>query len=165
MKTINKVIHKIIKPNGNFPNNSKLPFLIYKGALDVEGPETVERVFRQNHWKKLWRNGIFSYHHYHSNTHEVLGIYSGKCQVEMGGPNGEIFKIEKGDVIIIPVGVSHKKHESSSDFKCIGAYPTDVDYDMNYGKPTESHHQIKKVPLPETDPVYGKEGPLFDYWK
>ncbi len=44
----------------------------------------------------------------------------------------------------------------------------DIDYDMNYGK-AEEHplvdKKIQKVPLPNEDPIFGKKGILFDYWK
>jgi uncharacterized protein YjlB len=42
-----------------------------------------------------------------------------------------------------------------------------VDYDIKKGKPeekAEAQKNIKKVPLPEKDPVYGK-GPLQKLWK
>ena len=39
---------------------------------------------------------------------------------------------------------------------------------MNYGKKKErpkADENIKKVPLPETDPVYGMQGPIKMNWE
>ena len=74
---------------------------------------------------------------------------------------------EAGDVIIIPAGVSHKNLDQSPDFRCVGAYPKGQSPDMKYGNPTErpdADERIKKVPLPKTDPVFGKAGPLIRLW-
>lgn len=164
-----EIIHEIIEKQGWFPNNSKLPLLLYKHSLNLAKitAEAVEELFTHNYWQNPWRNGIYPFHHYHSNTHEVLGIYAGACKVQIGGNQGRIFYVEKGDVLIIPAGVSHKNVGATPDFQCVGAYPFDIAYDMKEGKEEEyalAREQIQKVPLPKTDPVYGRQGPLFDYW-
>ncbi len=56
----------------------------------------------KNNWSNSWRNGIFNFHHYHSITHEVLGVHSGNAKVLLGGDRGILINAEKGDVIIIP---------------------------------------------------------------
>ena len=166
-----EVISEILKDDGTFPNNEKLPLLIYKQAieLDKRNPAaTVVKYFHANHWEGSWRNGIYGFHHYHITAHEALGVYSGKVKVQLGGPEGIIVDAEAGDVIIIPAGVAHKNLGSSSDFGVVGAYPSGQRWDMNYGKIGErpkADENIKKVPLPATDPVYGKPGPLMELWK
>ena len=105
-------------------------------------------------------NGIYDYHHFHSITHEVLGVCCGYCDVMLGAPGSKKFRLEKGDVIVIPAGVAHKNMGSSDDFKCVGAYPGGADYNIKKGKPeekAEAEKNIKKVPLPEKDPLYGKD--------
>ena len=165
-----QVIHDIISSEGLYPNNNHLPFLIYKNAVDYRNASTkdVTGFLKNNHWYKAWVNGIYNFHHYHSNTHEVLLIYSGKKLIQIGGDNGKIYEIEKGDVIFLPAGVSHKSVGTNISFCCIGAYPYNIDYDMNYGR-TSEHPQvaqnIKHVKLPKHDPIFGKRGPLFKYWK
>lgn len=165
-----QVIHEIIVRNQHFPNNHNYPFLIYKQAIHFVNstPQDIQKLLAKNHWLNSWVNSIYDYHHYHSNTHETLVIYAGQCKVEIGGEHSKIFEIEEGDVIIFPAGVSHKKVESSESFKCIGAYPFGIDYDMNYGK-AEEHpcvdQNIKLVGLPKADPIFGENGLLFDYWK
>ena len=145
--------------------------LLYKAALHLpeeDKDELVKEVFEQNGWSNTWVDGIYSYHHYHSISHEVLGVISGKCTVLLGGDRGIKQQLEEGDVLVLPAGVAHKNIGSSDDFTCVGAYPNGADYDMNHGKEEEHpkvDENIKKIPIPDTDPLYGKEGPLTENWK
>ena len=165
-----EIEHFILKKNGGFPNNALLPVLLYKNVLQVpdeKGGKFVQKVFEQNNWGNTWTDGIYSYHHYHSITHEAVGIISGHCNVMLGGENGQVIKVNKGDVLILPAGTAHKNVGASEDFCCAGGYPGGKDYDINYGTSDEHplvDENIKQVPLPETDPVFGKEGMLFEYW-
>ena len=93
-----------------FPN-SKLPVLLYRNVLELPPffrALFIKKLFKSNGWSNSWKSGIYTYHHYHSNTHEVLGVYKGKTTLLLGGKKGVKIKISKGDVIIIPVGVAHK---------------------------------------------------------
>ena len=78
--------------DGSVPNNPRLPFLVYRGAVDLAGtpdPEDViEQTFRENGWGDMWRNGIFPYVHYHSMIHEGLGVARGRAKVRFGGAQG-----------------------------------------------------------------------------
>lgn len=166
------IIHALVEINGNFPNNGQYPLLIYKKVAQSipHFPKKIPSILAQNSWVNSWEDGIYDYHHYHSNTHEVLVVVSGQCNVQIGGNEGLIYRLSLGDVIVIPAGVAHKNVGCTIDFKCIGAYPSsDVqDYDMHYGLAKE-HPQvdinIKAVGLPVSDPIFGKKGILFDYWK
>lgn len=166
-----EIISELLTDDGTFPNNGKLPLFVYKNAIaipDVNPAGAVERIFRENGWGGSWRNGIYPYHHYHSTAHEVLGVYGGNATVQLGGPNGLVIDVASGDVIIIPAGVAHKNLGSSADFRCVGAYPPGQEWDMNYGKSGErpkADQNIAEVPLPETDPVFGQDGPLMKSWK
>jgi uncharacterized protein YjlB len=165
-----KIPHYFLEDNGIFPN-SVLPVLLYKTVFllpNDHAPGIIEEVFEENGWSNSWRNGIYDYNHYHSITHEVLGIYSGHCFILLGGDSGVQLLLEKGDTIIIPAGVSHRNIGSTADFKCIGAYPDGADFDINPGKSGErpgTDENIKKLPVPKSDPLYGNKGLLFTYWK
>ena len=176
MNKVAEVIHghvstDILKDDGQFPNNEKLPLLVYKGALHLYPDDQVEAIielFKNNNWTNAWKDSVLHEHHYHSNTHEVLGIYCGQADLQIGGPEGVCVELFRGDVIIIPAGVAHKNLSSSRDFLCIGAYPDGLSYDMNYGKDGERPQvleNIKNVPVPNNDPVFGDEGPLLEHWK
>lgn len=164
-----QIIHKLIGSDHYFPNNTRYPLLIYKQVFEfkTEAAKAVQELLKQNHWINSWVNSIYDFHHYHSNTHEVLVIIAGSGEVQIGGPNGEIFAISQGDVIIFPAGVAHKSIDLSDGFKCVGAYPFDLDYDMHYGKADEHpkvDENIDKVGLPSSDPIFGRKGLMFDYW-
>jgi uncharacterized protein YjlB len=171
LKKSYKIEKHLIKDNGRFPNNERLPVLIYRKALHVTSLfDTVKlRVLLNNHgWGNTWKAGIFSYHHYHSNTHELLACYKGKTILLLGGDDGKIIPFSKGDVIVIPAGVAHKNLKDENDITCIGAYPGGKDYDMNYDRPGErpkADKKIKKVGIPDQDPLTGKNGKMQKLWK
>ena len=154
--------------DGRIPN-SHLPLLVYKAAFGATDSlaDAMEETFAKNNWKNSWRNGVYPYHHYHSITHEVVGVYSGTAQLHMGGEGGEIIEVEAGDVLVIPAGVGHKKVSASDDFGVVGAYPGGKDYDLMTGKEGErpaADKRIAQVPLPDNDPVLGKEGGVVKFW-
>lgn len=155
------------KDDGRIPN-SKLPLLIYRGVLsDKEDASKVIDVFEANNWTNSWDNGIYSYHHYHSTSHEVLGVYAGSALLHLGGESGERLRVNAGDVIIIPAGVGHKKLEASNDFAVVGAYPEGRDWDVLKGKPGErprADENIAGLPIPKSDPVFGIDGGLTKTW-
>jgi uncharacterized protein YjlB len=162
-------ISQIFHNNGAFPNNENLPLVILKSPLkDIQiTPEYFEKIFREHGWPAAWRNGLYDFHHYHSKAHEVLGVYSGWTRACFGGPQGKILQAEKGDVIIIPAGVSHCNKEQSPDFKVVGGYFASQPWDMMYGKQGErpqADRNISQVCLPNTDPVFGSDGPLLKLW-
>ena len=166
-----QVIVLPLEENGLFPNNPRLPVLLYRQVFDFrdsDPAEFIEGIFRRNNWQDSWRNGIYSYHHYHSTAHEALGVYSGWAEVELGGPGNNPLRIEKGDLVVLPAGIAHKKMDSGDGFAVVGAYPDGQSWDMNYGKAEEfekSAHNISRVPLPNNDPLFGGNGDMFSYWK
>jgi uncharacterized protein YjlB len=73
-----------------------------------------------------------------------------------------------GDVVVLPAGTGHQCLNQSSDLVVIGAYPRGGTY--NLCRATKSQHakalsMIPDVPLPETDPAFGPEGPLLTLWR
>ncbi|MDR9364333.1 MAG: cupin domain-containing protein [Balneolaceae bacterium] len=158
-----------IEDDGSIPNN-RLPLLIYRDVFtdrDSAGARWFENKFKQNNWYNSWRNGVFSYHHYHSNTHEVLGVYSGSAKLLMGGESGIKVDVSTGDVIIIPAGVGHKNLGSSRNFGVVGAYPNGSGYDLKTGKQGErpqADKNISEVPVPSTDPLQGTNAGLPTIW-
>jgi uncharacterized protein YjlB len=156
--------------NGAFPN-SFLPVLFYKHALKLPvllRANHVRKLFQSHNWSNNWQAGIFTYHHYHSNTHEVMGVIKGHASIILGGENGRVITLHEGDVLVIPAGVAHKNLGKENDVACIGGYPYGMEYDINYGKEGErpaADERIAKVELPDNDPVTGKEGYLLSIWK
>lgn len=161
----------ILTDDGVFPNNRKLPLLIYKNALNTGLQDLVshvQAVFADHDWSGSWIDSIYDFHHYHSNTHEVLAVCSGQARVLFGGQHGIEKTVSTGDVIIIPAGVAHKNLGAEGNFVVVGAYPHGHRYDMCYGKREErpaADKKIVRVPMPDADPLYGPDGPLMDHWQ
>lgn len=164
------IIRDIIPGDGSFPNNNLLPLMLYRQVIDPDTEDfagTSRELLETNGWTDSWVDGIYSEHHFHSTAHEVLAAVSGSARVQFGGPNGIILTFEKGDVVVIPAGLAHCRVDNADGFSCLGAYPAGQHYDMNYGKNGERprvDENIRKVPLPENDPVYGTNGPLIKNW-
>ncbi len=157
------------KDDGLIPN-SKLPLLLYKDVFTERGEKGaswLEQHFQQNNWSNSWRNGIFDFHHYHSITHEALGIYSGSALVHLGGEQGKKVEVNAGDIIVIPAGVGHKNLRSS-ELGVVGAYPGGMMYDLMRGNPDErpgADKNIAALPVPDSDPLLGKGNGLVRIWK
>lgn len=160
-----------LSDDGMIPNNRKCPLLLYRQALTLPAHDPAghfETLFASNRWSGSWRDGIYAFHHYHSTSHEVLGVYSGSATVLFGGEHGVTQEIQRGDVVVIPAGIGHKNLGSSEDFGVVGAYPAGRHWDLCYGRPGErprADGNIAQVPVPELDPVYGLDGPLRQEWK
>ena len=152
--------------DGFIPNNPKLPVILVRKAFSAN-PDEIEMAFNKHNWRNSWVNGVFPYHHYHSNSHEVLGVKSGIARLIIGGENGEELTVHTGDVLILPAGTGHKKLENTDDFKIIGAYPDGMSFNVKTAEDTDRPlvvDDIKQVPLPKTDPIFGNKGPIFSYW-
>lgn len=164
------VIQQILKDDDTYPNNDNLPLLLYINVLNLtkECPgDLIDELFENNGWGGSWVNGIYKFHHYHSTAHEVLGCISGSAKVQLGGEDGIIKTFGRGDVMVIPAGVSHKNLRSGSDFRVVGAYPFGQSPDMCRGgskERPEADQNIASVKLPEKDFVFGETGPIIDCW-
>jgi len=159
-----------LKDDGIFPN-SELPVLLYKQAFQIPvlfGGIAVRNVFRRNGWTNNWRHGIYTFNHYHSTAHEVLGVIKGSAHVQLGGSHGTDVLLAKGDVLVIPAGVAHKNNSEEKALICIGGYPNGRNFDINKGMAGErprADRQIADVPIPDTDPVTGLQEGLPSIWR
>ena len=161
----------MFEDDGAIPNNSALPFLVYRGAVDLRGridpAEAVEDLFRANGWSdNMWRNGIYPFAHYHSMIHEAMGVARGRARVHFGG-KGEEIDLGLGDVAVLPAGTGHHRIWASPDLVVVGGYPPSGRYNLCRGSRAEYARAIKSIPLvpaPESDPVYGARGPLLELW-
>ena len=129
----------IFEDDGLVPNNP-MPFLVYKGAVDVanDHPEkTIEGLFGANGWGGMWRNGVFDYLHYHATVHEALGVARGHARVQFGGDRGKALEISAGDVAILPAGTGHQLISASEGFlrgRRLSARTADADHAADAGK-------------------------------
>ncbi len=158
-----------LEPGPDVPN-SPLPVLLYRGAF-APGPDLagqLEAAFERHGWRGLWRNGIFSWHHFHDNAHEVLGIAAGEALVQLGDAIGPEVRLAAGDVVVLPAGTGHKRLSASADLLVVGGYPAGQ----------EAHRTLRAgdgggdvaarcaaVKLPASDPVSGDAGQLLQAWR
>ena len=85
-------------PGDTIPNHPSFPVLIYRG---VDAPD-FHALFAENGWGGSWTDGVFDFHHFHSTSHEVLGVAAGDATIELGGPQGSSFEVSAGDVLVLP---------------------------------------------------------------
>jgi uncharacterized protein YjlB len=161
------------RDDGSTPNNPRLPLIVYRAAVTLDprfDPAAIlEVLFASNRWRDNWRYTMYGYNHFHTSTHECLGIARGKLTALFGGKSGRKIDLQAGDVLVIPAGVGHRRIRQSRDLLIVGAYPANGG---KYDEPkpraivhAEALARIEKVPLPPTDPVYGEGGPLFARWR
>jgi uncharacterized protein YjlB len=155
------------RPVGMLPN-SRFPLLVHRAGIPGGGAEAVRDRFRRNGWLNNWRYpGIYTYPHFHSTTHECLGVAQGWMEVDLFGRGGTRVRVEAGDVIVMPAGVSHAQTGASEDILMVGGYPDGRDWDnVQEQHLTEevrraAAKRIMMLPIPARDPVTG--GPMTEW--
>lgn len=149
--------------------NSRLPVLIYRGALPADATNKAgdfDRLFERNGWRGIWRDGIYDFDHFHSNAHEALGVAQGSATLQLGGNSGREVEVKAGDALVLPAGTGHRCIRHSENFVVIGAYPPGQEhYDICRSRSPEAELRIEKLRLPPSDPIAGVSGPLLGLWK
>ncbi len=157
--------------DGDVPNHPRWPMIVYGQAIAPgilqKSENAFDELFERNGWPVAWHNGIYPFTHYHSTTHEVLGIVRGEATVQFGGKSGNTLTARAGDAMLLPAGTGHKRISSSPDLLVIGAYPPGSKYDlMRSGELDKAaiRARIAKVVKPDTDPVSGTSGAMLSLW-
>ncbi|KAJ5167005.1 uncharacterized protein N7482_005786 [Penicillium canariense] len=152
-------------PNTSFQSK---PLMIYHGAFDATPVELERRLEAIGEVVPQWVYTMYSTTHFHSTTHEALGVVAGRARLCFGGEeNPQRFEptVQRGDLIIIPAGVGHRLLEDQGDetFKMVGSYPRGKQWDMCYGEAGEEEkvNEIRNLPWFRHDPLYGDDGPVL----
>ncbi len=154
------------QPNGLVPN-SCFPVLIHRAAVTAgvggDLADAIEATFRRHDWLNNWRElGVYDYSHFHSTTHEALGMARGQITLRLGGTGGSVVKLAAGDVLVLPAGTSHIRLENSDDSQMVGGYPEGRNWDLIRDElvtEMESRAAVKLIgslPIPARDPVTGE---------
>ena len=139
-------------PGDPIPNNPRFEVLVYRG-LPLDDPRGR---FADHGWGGTWVSTVFDFHHFHSTSHEALAIVSGTATVELGGPQGESFEVQAGDVLVLPAGTGHRRATARNGFTVVGAYPKgQEDYDLLREADDAARARIAALPAPPDDPVGG----------
>jgi uncharacterized protein YjlB len=161
----------IFHDDGVTPNHPGWPLIQYRGAVrlddDFDPAAIFEVLFDSHGWRDGWRDGVYDFLHYHSSTHEVLGIARGWVKARFGGARGRNLMLKTGDVIVQPAGTGHQRIAASNDLLVVGAYPAGSRYDECHPEKGEHDRALRAIattPPPRTDPVYGGKGPLKQLW-
>ncbi|QMW00721.1 cupin [Spirosoma foliorum] len=154
--------------DGVIPNN-RLPVILYRQVEEGNNLSAwLENRFKANNWTNNWRDIILPYDHFHSTTHEVLGVGYGSVSLQLGGKrNGLALTVSTGDVLIIPAGVGHRALTEGTNYEIVGGYPGGLAWDLMKGNLEERTLAFARIPqlaLPETDPVFGTKGALLQKW-
>ena len=159
------------RPEGKVPN-SRFPVLLYRGAVAAAAgadlTDAIEATFRRHDWLNNWRElGVYDYYHFHSTTHEALGMARGRITLRLGGAGGTVVTLTAGDVLVLPAGTSHTRLDNSSDSQMVGGYPEGRDWDLIRDEQvTESEARaavklIGSLPIPARNPVTGEPMALW----
>lgn len=149
--------------------NSPLPVLVYRQVCGVEDKsDWFETTFSNNGWTNNWRDIILPYDHFHSTTHEVLGVGKGSVTLQVGGQKGRQLTLHAGDVVILPAGVGHCALAGTGDYEIVGGYPEGRAWDLRIGDEADRDQmlmRIKRLPIPVTDPIHGEGGAITRLWQ
>ncbi|XXH00782.1 hypothetical protein Hte_007133 [Hypoxylon texense] len=158
--------------------NSKLPIVVYRGALaHCENEDAVKEALEANGgWKKGGAWNAWFKAHFHPNAHECYGVVQGTSELSLGRSpldppeKGMSLKVDRGDVIVLPAGVSHCSSTASSDYRFVVLFPTgaprwvSVWFDQPMETVSDYKIQSQKVSLPSHDPIYGEGAGLVETW-
>ncbi|CRG89686.1 hypothetical protein PISL3812_06725 [Talaromyces islandicus] len=150
-------------PNTSIHNK---PLLIYHSAFTASASQLSARLKEIDVVIPQWQYSMYRQSHFHSTTHEVLGIISGRACLCFGGEENPARVqpvVQAGDLIVVPAGVAHQLlQDLDGDFDMLGSYPHGKHWDMCYGVESEDEAQITKAIAQlawfDRDPLYGDDG-------
>ena len=83
-------------------------------------------------------------------------------EVVLFGDGGTKLRVETGDVIVLPAGVSHCMVGNSDEVQMVGGYPEGRDWDnvqqalLDEARHRDAVKRIMMLPIPALDPATGR---------
>ena len=143
-------------PGDPIPNHPHFAVLVYRGVAGAGDAGAARALLAGHGWGGSWVDGVFDFHHFHSNAHEVLAVVAGSATLELGGPQGEAFDVSAGDVLVLPAGTGHRRAAAARGFTVVGAYPAGQEgYDLLRAADDPARARIAALPPPPQDPLGG----------
>lgn len=163
----------LIPAHDRLPNSSILdkPLLIYRSAFIGDASAVESHLRFIGVVVPQWRYTMYSTTHFHSTSHEVLCVTSGRAKLCFGGednPDRVTPTVQRGDVMIVPAGMAHRllqdMNDASGAFEMVGSYPNGCHWDMCYGVPGEDEkvESTRSLPWFQRDPIFGDHGPVLE---
>ena len=158
-----------IQENGGIPNNPRLPAVVMPSVVPPDtSSESVRGILEGNGWAGSWVWTVYDFHHFHPASHEVLVCVSGRATLRIGGPEGPEVEVTPGDAVVLPAGFGHRRIRSEDDFAVVGAYPAgqeNPEIIRQSEVPIDTaRSRVAATPLPDRDPLSGREGLLMKVW-
>lgn len=162
-----------IAAHNRLPNSTvvKKPLLVYRSVFDGDAAAVESHLKSVGVVVPQWRYSMYSTTHFHSTSHEVLSVTSGRAKLCFGGeenPDRVTPTVQAGDVMVVPAGMAHRLLEDlsgpSGGFEMVGSYPIGYHWDMCYGMSGEDDkiNNIRTLPWFTQDPIFGEHGPALD---
>ena len=95
--------------------NSRLPIVVYRGALQDTSPNNIIATIEPNGWFHGGQWKAYNVAHFHSACHECYGVIKGSSTYMLGkspadpdvdgdgNPLGRELRVRAGDVFVLPV--------------------------------------------------------------
>ena len=100
-------------------------------------------------------NGVFDFHHFHSTSHEVLGVVAGSAVGAGRAAGRELLGLCRRRARPA-CGTGHRRASARDGFTVVGAYPAgQEDYGLLREVDDAARERIAGLPAPPEDPVGG----------
>jgi uncharacterized protein YjlB len=155
--------------DGETPNNPRLPLLVHRAASTRRASairQRLERAFARHFWAMAGATASIlpALPHRHARGAGIgAAAPPWNSAAPRAGAHGRGGRCRRAAGRHGPSAPS-----ASGDLLVVGAYPRNASFDQK--RPGQVDHKkavaaIAEVPIPEMDPVHGREGPLTTLWK
>ena len=157
--------------DGSIPNNPRLPFLVYRGAIDLTGTPNRRSDREDLRPSRLGRDVAQRHLSLRALSFDDPRGARHRARPRQGAvrrQRGRGCSTSAGDVVVLPAGTGHQCLWAAPELWSSAPIRKSGKYDLCRGSKAEHANAvdtIPSVPLPDTDPVFGEDGPLTKLWR